>query len=78
MQDTAQIEKQAIRSTTCAMPVLMTQKQAAEYLGLSESWFERDRWAGASLPFLKFGRTIRYRAEDVQAFLDASLQTAKR
>lgn len=78
MKDKSTNEKSDFRSTVCAMPVLLTQKQAAEYLGLSESWFERDRWAGARLPFLKFGRTVRYRAEDVQVFLEASLNKAQR
>ena len=40
---------------------LLTTRQAAAYLGVSKAFLERDRWAGARIPFLKIGlRTVRY------------------
>lgn len=49
---------------------LLTTKEAAKYLGLSKAFLERDRWAGAKIPFLKVGsRAVRYRLTDLEAFL---------
>jgi excisionase family DNA binding protein len=46
---------------------LLTTKEAAKYLGVSKAFLERDRWAGAQIPFVQIGlRTVRYR----QAVLD--------
>lgn len=49
---------------------LLTTKEAAKYLSLSKAFLERDRWAGAKIPFLKVGnRAVRYRLADLEAFL---------
>jgi hypothetical protein len=40
---------------------LLTTKEAAMYLGVSTAFLERDRWAGATIPFVKIGaRAVRY------------------
>ena len=40
---------------------LVGQKEAAEYLGLSEATLERDRWRGGEIPYIRVGpRSIRY------------------
>lgn len=53
-------------------PQLLTSQQAAEYLNLSTAFLERDRWAGARVPFIKVGtRSIRYRIEDLQRFIES-------
>ncbi len=40
---------------------LVGQKEAAEYLGLSEATLERDRWRGGDIPYIRVGqRAIRY------------------
>ena len=49
---------------------LLTTKKAAQYLGVSAAFLERDRWAGATVPFIKIGsRSIRYRIEDLDRFI---------
>lgn len=49
---------------------LLNTKQAATYLGVSAAFLERDRWAGARIPFVKVGtRTIRYRLSDLDSFI---------
>ena len=54
---------------------LLTTKQAAVMLGVSESFLERDRWAGAKIPFVKLGnRAVRYRGEDVQAYVSQRIR----
>ena len=49
---------------------LLTTPQAANYLGVSKAFLERDRWAGARIPFIKLGtRSIRYRLDDLEAYI---------
>ncbi len=49
---------------------LFTTKQAAQILGVSIAFLERDRWAGARVPFVKIGsRAVRYRHSDLLAYI---------
>lgn len=51
---------------------LLNTKQAAQFLGLSKAFLERDRWAGAKVPFIKIGdRAVRYRLEDLHAYIES-------
>jgi len=51
---------------------LLTTKQAAEILGVSVAFLERDRWAGARVPFIKIGsRAVRYRHCDLLAYIES-------
>ena len=50
---------------------LVGQKEAAEYLGLSEATLERDRWQGGDIPFVRVGlRAIRYDLELLGEYID--------
>jgi|TARA_B100001964_G_scaffold234932_1_gene294189 excisionase family DNA binding protein len=50
---------------------LVGQKEAAEYLGLSEATLERDRWRGGDIPFVRVGlRAIRYDLELLGEYID--------
>lgn len=54
---------------------LLTTKQAANYLGVSAAFLERDRWAGAKVQFVRLGtRSIRYRQEDLDNFVQSRLR----
>jgi len=54
---------------------LLTTKEAAVYLGMSEAFLERDRWAGAKIPFIKIGsRTVRYRLCDLDNHIEAGVR----
>ena len=54
---------------------LLTTKQAAEQLGVSAAYLERDRWAGAKVQFVRLGsRSIRYRQEDINNFVESRLR----
>lgn len=49
---------------------LFCTKQAARYLGVSKSFLDKDRWAGARIPFIKIGtRAVRYRREDLDSYI---------
>ena len=50
---------------------LLSEKKAAEIIGLSEAWFQRKRWQGGGIPYVKIGRAVRYRESDLTAFIDA-------
>lgn len=56
---------------------LLTTKQAADFLGVSSSFLERDRWAGAKIPFVRLGRrSVRYRTKDLDNFIESRLYTS--
>ena len=61
-----------ITTSTVEVPALWDQKRTADYLGVSHKFLERDRWKGATIPYVKVGRAVRYRAADVMAFIDAN------
>lgn len=49
---------------------LLSTPQAAKFLNVSIAFLERDRWAGARIPFVKIGsRAVRYRLDDLQAYI---------
>ncbi len=52
---------------------LMTTTDAAEYLGVSKAFLERDRWAGARIPFVQVGsKAVRYRLQDLEEYVSAN------
>jgi excisionase family DNA binding protein len=48
---------------------LLTQRQAAAVLGLSERTLERMRVAGNGPRFVRMGRSIRYRPADIESWV---------
>ncbi len=49
---------------------LLTTKEAARILAVSEAFLERDRWAGAEIPFVRVGsRGVRYQRSDLEAYI---------
>lgn len=54
---------------------LLNTTQAAEFLSVSKAFLERDRWAGARIPFVRIGaRAVRYRQQDLEAFLESRVR----
>lgn len=62
--------------TTATVPVLLTQAEAARIIGKSEKWLERDRWAGPTVPYVKLGRSVRYRVADLLTYIESNVQGA--
>ena len=58
---------------------LYSQTDVALLLGVSEAWLERARWAGTGPAFIKVGRAVRYRAEDLNSYilLNRCIETRK-
>ncbi|MFP2991285.1 helix-turn-helix transcriptional regulator [Mycobacterium intracellulare] len=59
-------------TATSALPVLLTQAQVSEATGLPEASLKSERTRGTGLPYVKFGRRVRYRADDVAAYIAAN------
>lgn len=57
------------------MQQLITTKEAAEFLRVSEAFLERDRWAGAQIPFIKVGaRVVRYSPQRLEDYLQSRVR----
>ena len=52
----------------------MTTKQLAEYLGISESLLHTYRADGIGPVYLKLGKLVRYRLDDVEKWLEEQAQ----
>lgn len=48
----------------------LTTQQAATYVSLSPNTLNRWRWSGDGPRYVKLGRAVRYRREDLDAWLD--------
>ena len=54
---------------------LLTTTEAAQFLGVSKAFLERDRWAGARVPFIKIGsRAVRYRQDDLDRYVESRMR----
>lgn len=61
-----------------SMPQLLTETEAAEYLDLKVSTLRVWRCVGRyDLPFVKIGRLVRYRAEDLDKWIASRVQSAE-
>ena len=57
--------------------VTLTEKETSDYIGMSVSWLRQARMNGNknAPPFLKIGKSVRYRKNDLDAWLETKLQT---
>ena len=55
---------------------LMTEKDVALRQGRSVKTLQNQRVTGGGIPFLKLGRSVRYRLTDVIAWEEANLRTS--
>ncbi len=54
---------------------LLNTRQAAALIGMSVAFLERDRWAGAKVPYIKVGnRAVRYRMSDLMAYIESRMR----
>lgn len=50
---------------------------AAQFLGVSKAFLERDRWAGAQIPFVRVGKkAVRYRLSDLESYIQSNMRTS--
>lgn len=51
---------------------LLTTQEAAQFLGVSKAFLERDRWSGARVPYVKVGsRAVRYRLGELEHYIQS-------
>lgn len=55
---------------------LLTPELTAQFLGLSPSTLAKMRLRGSALPFVKLGRSVRYRMSDILSFIDGQMRTS--
>lgn len=55
--------------TTKTLTRLVSTREASEILGLSQSYLEKARVSGGSLPYIKIGRRVLYDVREVEAWL---------
>lgn len=53
----------------------LNEKQAAEALGISVALIRKHRVKGVGCPYVKIGRRVVYRAQDVEAFMKSCTVT---
>jgi len=58
------------------METLLTPKQAAELLCMSEMTLRKWRWEGKGPQFVKMGRKVVYRQNDLQEFIQSMVRTS--
>lgn len=56
--------------------MLLTTRQAAEYLNLKAKTLSHWRWAGCGPRYVKLGGNVRYRQEDLDAYIAESARTS--
>lgn len=54
------------------IPKLITAKELAEILGVSQETLAQNRYLGTGVPYIKVGARIRYSLDDVIAYLEAN------
>jgi len=52
------------------LPKLLTAKELAEILGVSMDTLANERYLNVGVPYIKFGKRVRYRLDDVVAYLE--------
>lgn len=62
-------------SALVSLMTLLTPEQAAEILQISAATLQKWRSTGENnLPFVKIGKTPRYRQEDLKVFIDKNIK----
>lgn len=56
--------------------VLLDAKQVARIINMSPKFVEGRRVRGGGIPYIKVGRYVRYRRNDVEAWLDSRTHTS--
>lgn len=56
------------------MDRLLTTSDAEQALGVHAGFLNKDRIGKARIPFVKIGRSVRYRRSDVEAFIASSIR----
>jgi hypothetical protein len=64
------------RAELTASHELLTETEAAEFLRQKVKTLQGRRVTGGGVPFVKIGRTVRYRRSDLIAYINANVRTS--
>lgn len=56
--------------------VMLNEKRVSEIVGMSVAWLRKQRYSGQGIPSMKVGRSVRYRKDDVDAWINMLAETA--
>ena len=59
-------------ATTTVVPELLTEREVERLTKVSAAALKQARHRGTGLPYTRIGRRIRYRADDIAAYIDAN------
>jgi hypothetical protein len=65
-------ERQSVAATQ--LEILLDEREYARLTGRSVASLRRDRLLGIGCPYVKLGALVRYRPQDVQAFIERNLR----
>lgn len=52
------------------LPKLLNASELADFLGISEETLSQNRYLKEGIPYIKVGKRVRYRLDDVLAYLE--------
>jgi len=52
--------------------ILLTEDEVCEILNLNVSSLQRERCNGTGIPYVKLGRRVRYKIEDIEKYIKAN------
>lgn len=58
--------------------IFLTERQLADRWQISVKKLQADRWNGCGVPFVKIGRSVRYRLAEVLAYEELHLRASAR
>lgn len=62
----------AVRANPDDLPAVMTPPEVADFMQTTTSSLAQDRYLGQGIPFVKFGKRVRYLRDDVLDYLTAN------
>lgn len=54
--------------------MLIHEREAAQFLGMSIAWMQRSRWHGDGPPYIKIKHAVRYRMSDLETWVAGRVQ----
>lgn len=54
--------------------ILLSEAQAAEITGKAVSTLQKARVSGGGIPYVKLGRSVRYRLSDIRAYIAGNMR----
>jgi len=75
MTNSNRSERESVRDTS--LETLLTEQDYARIIKRSVASIRRDRAIGSGCPYLKLGALVRYRPEDIKAYLERSLRSGQ-